>query len=244
MPDKRLLNALKAPANTAIQKGTPYQVGQVQLPAPELPPQASALSSRLQELARQYLGARRRSGEALLDAARWLSEARAEAQHGEWHLFLEATGTSDDAAERLLNIHTQAMANPQFADAIGRNWLSQSAAALLARQSTPPEIVSEVLESEHPPTKADIERRIRATKPNPAPVRDLNPAPQNPHSADFDQETSYTFEDFPGQMTSPRTQSLTLHADLVDRLRTLARHEQRDINAVLNDALDRYMKSQ
>ena len=44
-------------------------------------------------------GARQRSGEALLEAARWLSEARAEAQHGEWRVFLEATNTSDDTAE-------------------------------------------------------------------------------------------------------------------------------------------------
>jgi len=57
-------------------------------PDPELPAQASALSERLQEIARQYIGARQRSGEALLDAARCLSEARAEAQRGEWQIFL------------------------------------------------------------------------------------------------------------------------------------------------------------
>jgi hypothetical protein len=46
-----------------------------------LPIAAGVLSERLQEIARhrQYIGARRRSGEALLEAARWLSEARAEA---------------------------------------------------------------------------------------------------------------------------------------------------------------------
>src|SRR4051794_37568979 len=63
--------------------------------ADTIPPAAAAvLSERLQEIARQYIGARRRSGEALLEAARWLSEARAEAQHGEWYVFLDATSTN------------------------------------------------------------------------------------------------------------------------------------------------------
>src|SRR5436190_18425159 len=64
-----------------------------------LPAAAGVLSERLQEIARQYIGARRRSGEALLEAARWLSEARAEAQHGEWYVFLDATSTTEDTAD-------------------------------------------------------------------------------------------------------------------------------------------------
>jgi hypothetical protein len=74
----------------------------------------------------------------------------------------------------LLNIHIQAMQNPQFADAIAHNWLTQSAAALLARPSTPPELIDELLAAPAPPTKAGIEARLR--KPKPA---------QNPHSADY-----------------------------------------------------------
>lgn len=150
---------------------------------PELPTQAGLLSERLQEIARQYLGARRRSGEALLDAARWLSEARAEAQHGEWQVFLETTNTSDDTAERLLNIHSQAMQNPQFAESVRMNWIGQSVAALLARPSTPPEIVGEVLAGPEPPTVADVQRKIRQARhapPAPQPAGD-----QNPQFADF-----------------------------------------------------------
>src|SRR5207249_794098 len=136
-----------APAAPApIQRGVPYQISTQTSPVePELPPPAGALSAPLQEIARRYIGARRRSGEALLEASRWLSEARSLAQHGEWYIFLEATGTTEDTAERLLNIHTQAMQNPQFAEAISRNWLGQSAAGLLARPATPPEVVAAAL---------------------------------------------------------------------------------------------------
>src|SRR5690606_11308480 len=68
---------------------------------------AGVLSTHLQEIARLYVQARRRSGEALLEAARWLYEARSVAQYGEWLIFLEATTTSPDTAERLIDIHTK-----------------------------------------------------------------------------------------------------------------------------------------
>jgi hypothetical protein len=153
-------------------------------PAPELPAQAGALSERLQEIARQYIGARQRSGEALLDAARCLSEARAEAQHGEWQIFLEATSTTADTAERLINIYNQAIQNPQFAESIRTNWIGQSVAALLARPSTPPEVVGEVLASPEPPTVAEVQKQIRQARH--APV-DPQPADvQNPQIADFE----------------------------------------------------------
>jgi hypothetical protein len=155
---------------------------------PELPTLAGVLSDRLQDIARRYIGARRRSGEALLDAARWLSEARAEAQHGEWQVFLEATSTSDDTAERLLNIHSQAMQNPQFAESVRTNWIGQSVAALLARPSTPPEVVDEVLTSPAPPTVTEVQKKIRQARQAPASIEhppiDLG-EPQNPQFADF-----------------------------------------------------------
>src|SRR6266508_6540325 len=158
---------------------------------PELPAQAGMLSERLQEIARQYIGARRRSGEALLDAARWLSEARAEAQYGEWQVFLEATNTSDDTAERLLNIHTQAMQNPQFAESVRTNWIGQSMPPVLARPSTPPEVVNEVLASPEPPTVAEVQKKIRQAHPAQQPSVDLG-QPQNPQFADFGGTSSQT----------------------------------------------------
>jgi hypothetical protein len=131
---------------------------------PELPAQVGMLSERLQEIARQYIGARRRSGEALLEAARWLSEARAEAQHGEWYTFLEATSTSEDTADIMLNLHIRAMTDGRFAEAVRTNWLGQSAAGLLARPSTPPQVVDEVLSAPEPPKVDDIRRKIKAAK--------------------------------------------------------------------------------
>jgi hypothetical protein len=132
-----------------------------------LPIAAGVLSERLQEIARQYIGARRRSGEALLEAARWLSEARAEAQHGEWYVFLDATSTTEDTADRLLNIHSQAMENPQFAEAVRSNWIGQSVAALLARPSTPPEVIADVLNADVPPKVADVEQKVRQARSKP-----------------------------------------------------------------------------
>jgi len=166
----------------------PYPIS-TQAPAGEieLPAQAGLLSEQLQGIARHYLGARRRSGEALLEAARWLSEARALAEHGQWQVFLEATSTSDDTAERLLHIHREAMHNPQFADSVRTNWISQSVAALLARPSTAPEVVSEVLASPAPPTVAEVQRKLRQTRPQPdLPVAEVAiREAQNPQLADF-----------------------------------------------------------
>ncbi|MFL5801528.1 MAG: hypothetical protein ACJ8CR_07275, partial [Roseiflexaceae bacterium] len=60
--------------------------------------------------------------------------------------------------------------------------------ALLARPSTPPEIVSEVLGSSEPPTVAEVQKKIRGARPTtpaqPAPDVDVG-KPQNPQIADF-----------------------------------------------------------
>jgi hypothetical protein len=152
----------------AIPRGQPYGLSTT-MSAPELPERAGALPVRLQDIARQYIGARHKSGQALLEAARWLSEARQEAKHGEWKVFLEATGTSDDTAERLLNIHAQSMQNPQFADFVRTQWIGQSAAALLSAPSTPPEIIDQVLRAPDPPTVASIKSAIKEAKQPPTP---------------------------------------------------------------------------
>jgi hypothetical protein len=180
-----------------IQKGAPFQVSTVVAATePDLQGSLGELSAPLQEIARRYVGARRRSGEALLEAARWLTEARNTAAHGEWQVFLEATVTSADSAERLLNIHSMAMQNPQFADAVTRNWLGQSTAALLARPSTPPEIVADVLGQSAPPSVEDVRgaisrsrgsRRVSGVGQNPqfADFATDHPEDQNPQFADF-----------------------------------------------------------
>jgi hypothetical protein len=165
-----------------IQKGAPFQVSTVVAAAePDLQGSIGELSAPLQEIARRYVGARRRSGEALLEAARWLTEARNTAAHGEWQVFLDATVTSADSAERLLNIHSMAMQNPQFADAVTRNWLGQSAAALLARPSTPPEVVADVLGQSAAPSVEDVRGAISRSRGS----RRAKGAGQNPQFADF-----------------------------------------------------------
>ncbi len=237
MPDKRLKDALNkppAPPGAALQRGTPYQVGQAAaVREPELPPQLGLLSPQLQEYARQYIGARRRSGEALLDAARWLTEARRSAEHGEWQLFLEATSTSSDTAERLLNIHARAIENPQFAEAVARNWLGQSAAALLARPSTPPEIVDQVLQSDTRPTTANIEQHLKAARSAPAPDIPSAGPTQIPQIAEFERKATKSGPN-PDQVPP------AIRADLIEALARIARREGRDINAVLEDAIEAY----
>jgi hypothetical protein len=125
------------------------------------------LSAPLQAIASRYVIARRRAGEALLDAAAALAEARQIAQHGEWGVFLQATHTSADTAERLLNIHRLASENPQFAEFIAGNMIGVSAAALLARPSTPSEAVDAVTRQGQPVSVNDVKQAINAVERSP-----------------------------------------------------------------------------
>jgi hypothetical protein len=123
--------------------------------------------------------ARRRSGEALLDAVRCLNEARVLADEGTWYLFLQVTQTSADVAERLLNIHTATQRDPRFEGAVVRGFLNQTVAGELARPSTPPEVVQRLLEAEQPPRVADVKRAVRELKQ----ARDGSHIVDNPHNA-------------------------------------------------------------
>ena len=182
-PSQPAQEVVQAPGEAvALVRGQPYQTGPQNTPI-VLPAEADALSVPMQDIARRYLGARRKSGEALLEAARWLSEARNEAQHGEWLRFLDVTSTTPDAAERLLNIHQRAMSDAQFAEAVRTNWLSPTTAALLARPSTPTELVAEVLQTPSAPKLADIEQKIKQ-------VRQPKPDGQIPQNAVFDQAST------------------------------------------------------
>src|SRR5262245_31469354 len=66
------------------------------------------LSAPLEDLARQYVQARRRNGESLLEMAACLAKAKEQANYGEWKIWLDATQTSQEAARRLANIHRRA----------------------------------------------------------------------------------------------------------------------------------------
>jgi hypothetical protein len=152
-----------APAQQPAAQGPIYQLSTTVRSA-ELPPEALALGEQLYEIARRYVGARRRSGEALLEAARWLSEARRIAEEGSWYLFLQVTGTNRDVAERLLNIHLLAARRPDFESAVIQGRLNQSVAALLARPSTPHSALDAILAEAEPVSVATAQRLIRATR--------------------------------------------------------------------------------
>ena len=140
------------------------------------------LSQSLVRLAEQYITARRRSGESLLEAAGYLAEARAVARHGEWLPFLAATGTSEDAAKQLLNIHDRATFDRTFADAVKSNWLSLTTAGLLARPSTPQEIIDQALNGDEPPVTSEIKAAIGAYRStNPGLNQDLDDEPLTPY---------------------------------------------------------------
>lgn len=151
------------PQQAAPAQGQIYQLSTTVKPT-ELPPEAQALGPQLYEIARQYVGARRRSGEALLEAARWLSDARRIAEEGTWYLFLQVTGTNRDVAERLLNIHLLAARRPDFAAAVIEGRLNQSVAALIARPSTPHDALDVILAEQEPLSVATAQRLIRATR--------------------------------------------------------------------------------
>lgn len=130
-----------------------------------LPPEAQVLSAELQEIARGYLHARARTGSALLETARYLEQARAAAQHGEWRIFLDATKTSDDTAENLLRVAAEAERDPQFADAVRTGRLLPTVASLYTRPSTPHQARTALLDAETPPTAREARRIIQETRP-------------------------------------------------------------------------------
>jgi hypothetical protein len=124
---------------------------------------AGVLSARMQTLAQGYLDARKRAGYALLDAGRFLAEARAEAKHGDWYVFLKATNTSQDAADRLMAIYEQSRHDRVFADAVRTNFLNLSAAYELT--TAPPEVRDRLLSGDTPPSRQQIRETKSARQP-------------------------------------------------------------------------------
>jgi hypothetical protein len=168
----------RAPLVTDMPRGAPYVLS-TSVPIEELPAEAHGLGTQLYEVARRYIGARRRSGEALLDAVRCLNEARLLADEGTWYLFLQVTQTSTDVAERLLNIHIATQRDPRFEAAIVRGFFNQTVAGELARPSTPREVIQQLLEAEQPPRVADVKRAMRELKQ----TREGSHIVDNPHNA-------------------------------------------------------------
>ena len=129
-----------------------------------------ALSASMQDIARRYVAARRKSGEGTLEAASAMAEARAQAAHGEWGLFLEATGTSESTAGRLLAIAQEAAQNPTYRQRILDGWLGASTAALIAQAEQPSAVLERLLLEESPPSVADVRT---AASPKSSKLEDL-----------------------------------------------------------------------
>lgn len=165
-----------------------------------LPPEADALSDPLRELAVRFIGARRRVGEALLEACRYMSEARTTAEEGQWYIFLRATGTSPDSAETLINIHFRARQHTAFAEKIRSGWLSQTVAGELAKPSTPPEVLDQLLSRDEPLRVVDV-KRARRLPPSDRDERHIVDNPNNPGSAEVLGAPAGEVIDHVGQIT-------------------------------------------
>lgn len=138
----------------------------------------AALAPQLQLLATLYMAARQRSGQALLEAAGYLSQAREKAGHGEWYAFLQRTNTTHNTADRLLDIHAKATTDQAFADAVKNNHLNMSTAALLAQPSTPADVVEAVLSAEEVPSYRAVDTMIKESRANPPTSGDFEDEPQ------------------------------------------------------------------
>jgi hypothetical protein len=216
-----LKDAIASYGQKPATTGPPYAIGPAQLPV-ELPAEAGTLSPILQQLARNYISARQRAGEALLEAARWLSEARETARHGEWGVFLHATRTSEGTANRLIDIHREALTNPQFAQAIRVEWLSFTAAAELARKSTPASLKQSLLNAPSAPTREEV-KAARKQAAKCATVADLatppaEAAPPAPQLDALRRRLSTAAEDlraFAAQLADlTRAERTTLHGEI------------------------------
>jgi hypothetical protein len=130
----------------------------------ELPAAAQALSAEVRDLARRFVGTRRRLGTELLEAARLIAQARSLTGHGQWQIFLEAIGTAPDTAEQLIHIDQRSAELPDFAAAIRDGRLSESVAWRLAQPSVPPEAVAKVLNEKQPLTVRFVVQQLRSLR--------------------------------------------------------------------------------
>src|SRR6185295_15374191 len=129
-----------------------------------LPPEATDLAAAEQDLARHFLTAWRRTHEFLLEAARWMAEARETVEHGRWGLWLRVVGISDDKSEELRHIWWRAQQHAACAEGIRQGRINATTAGLLAPPTVPAEIIDEVLSSETPPKTKVLERRLSAAR--------------------------------------------------------------------------------
>lgn len=132
---------------------------------------ADGLSPQLQRHIDRTLAADRKGGEALWEKACAVADARADAQHGEWGRYLEATKQNERAAQRLVSIAERGRAESRFRDAVITGFLSFSVAALTSQADD--QLLTTLMESPTPPTRYEAQALIA----NPTPVSGLPLAP-------------------------------------------------------------------
>lgn len=140
----------------------------------EAPP--PVLSVQMSTCVQGYIDARKRAGESWLSMGMWLTKARAEAKHGEWGIFLEATQTNEDQAKRLIAVYAQSQADRRFADAMRTNFLSVATGYELI--SAPADVQDRLLSGDTPPTQRQIrDEKREAAKSAAPPTLDPPPSP-------------------------------------------------------------------
>lgn len=137
--------------------------------SPAAPLVADGLSPQLQRHIDRTLAADRKGGEALWEKACAVADARADAQHGEWGRYLEATKQDERATRRLIAIAERGRVEERFRDAIITGFLSFSVAALTSQADD--QLLDQLLTAPKPPTMKAV-----AALANPATLPDLPPA--------------------------------------------------------------------
>ena len=137
------------------------------------------LTPQMQRHVDRTLAADRKGGEALWEKALAVSDARAEAKHGDWQAYLGATGMEERAARRLIGIADRGRSEGRFREAIISGWLSFSVAAIAAKADD--DLLTGLLSQPTPPTYAQITASANpATLPDLKPAQRITIAPTNP----------------------------------------------------------------
>lgn len=156
------------------------------------------LSPDEQTISLHFRVAWRQTHESLLEAARWMAQARDTIEHGRWSTFLAFAGVSDDMSEMLRHIHYRAQAHPRFAEEVRRGRLGTTAAGLLADPKVPMQFVDDVLDASELPKTKTLERRISSVKrelrAGQIPRYAESQAAQIPRYAEFAEASAATIE--------------------------------------------------
>ena len=116
-------------------------------------PPTTRLTPQMQRHVDRTLAADRKGGEALWEKACAVADARADAEHGEWGTYLEATGQNERAAQRLVSIAERGRIEARFRDAIISGFLSFSVAAITTQADD--QLLDQLLTAPTPPTQRE-----------------------------------------------------------------------------------------